>query len=135
MAHLTRSLPPCPCGRPHQCSIRTVAIGSGALAELTSLCGEFYHILLVADTNTHMACGSRVASLLMGKVEHYHRFDGCSPVIPDEEAVAVLEACLTAETDLILGVGSGVINDLCKYVSHRHRLPYMIVATAPSMDG
>ena len=135
MVHLTRSLPPCPCGRLHQCSVRTVAIGSGVLTELPSLCGEYSHILLVADTNTHTACGSRVASLLTGKVEHCHIFDGCAPVIPDEGAVAVLEACLPAETDLILGVGSGVINDLCKYVSHRHRLPYMIVATAPSMDG
>ena len=36
---------------------------------------------------------------------------------------------------IALGVGSGVINDLCKYVSHAHALPYYIVATAPSMDG
>ena len=39
---------------------------------------------------------------------------------------------VTAQTDLIVGVGSGVLQDLCKYVSFRHKLPYHIVATAPS---
>ena len=37
--------------------------------------------------------------------------------------------------DLILAVGSGVIQDLCKYVSFFAHVPYMVVATAPSMDG
>ena len=32
-------------------------------------------------------------------------------------------------------MGSGVIQDLCKYVSYQAKLPYYIVATAPSMDG
>ena len=32
-------------------------------------------------------------------------------------------------------MGSGVINDLCKYVSFKNDLGYYIVATAPSMDG
>jgi glycerol-1-phosphate dehydrogenase [NAD(P)+] len=36
---------------------------------------------------------------------------------------------------LIIGIGSGVIQDLCKYVSHTSGIPYYIVATAPSMDG
>ena len=37
--------------------------------------------------------------------------------------------------DLILGVGSGVINDICKILSNLTGNPYIIVATAPSMDG
>ena len=37
--------------------------------------------------------------------------------------------------DLLVGVGSGVINDLCKHVSNCLHIPYIIVATAPSMDG
>ena len=42
---------------------------------------------------------------------------------------------LVGEVDLVLGVGSGVINDLCKIVSFESNIPYYIVATAPSMDG
>ena len=56
-------------------------------------------------------------------------------VIPNEEAVAELDALVTSDTDLIVGVGSGVIQDICKYVSFQRKLPYFIVATAPSMDG
>ena len=40
-----------------------------------------------------------------------------------------------AGAEYILGVGSGVINDICKYVSVRSGKPYGILATAPSMDG
>ena len=36
---------------------------------------------------------------------------------------------------MIVGIGSGVIQDLCKYVSFNKNLPYFIIATAPSMDG
>jgi glycerol-1-phosphate dehydrogenase [NAD(P)+] len=39
------------------------------------------------------------------------------------------------DADLILGVGSGVIQDLCKYVSKVTGVPYAVAATAPSMDG
>ena len=40
-----------------------------------------------------------------------------------------------ADASLIIGIGSGVIQDLCKYVSKTSGVPYMVVATAPSMDG
>jgi glycerol-1-phosphate dehydrogenase [NAD(P)+] len=35
----------------------------------------------------------------------------------------------------MIAVGSGVINDSVKFVTSRTGLPYIIVATAPSMDG
>ena len=56
-------------------------------------------------------------------------------LIPNEQAIEALNADVSEKTDLIVGVGSGVINDLCKYVSFKKGLPYFIVATAPSMDG
>ncbi len=37
--------------------------------------------------------------------------------------------------DLIIAVGSGVINDLCKVSSFRLNIPYIIFGTAPSMNG
>ena len=37
--------------------------------------------------------------------------------------------------DLILGVGSGVVNDICKVVAHAVGRKNAIVGTAPSMDG
>ena len=37
--------------------------------------------------------------------------------------------------DLVIGVGSGVINDVNKILSNVSHSTYFIVATAPSMDG
>lgn len=53
-------------------------------------------------------------------------------LIPDKRAVERLNNVVSDRTDLIMGVGSGVIQDLCKYVSFNRGLPYYIAATAPS---
>ena len=37
--------------------------------------------------------------------------------------------------DLIIGFGSGTINDLCKFSSFKTGVPYIIFASAPSMNG
>jgi glycerol-1-phosphate dehydrogenase [NAD(P)+] len=135
MSHLIRSVIDCPCGKPHICPIRAVEIGEGALQTLSALCEGFTHLLLVADTHTYAACGRDAEAILGASVASRQIFTGNGVVIPDEASVAAIEGRITPETDLIVGVGSGVINDLCKFVSHRHALPYIIVATAPSMDG
>ena len=135
MSALTRSIPACPCGKPHICPISAVEIGEGALSSIPALCAGFTRILLVADENTYAACGREVEGLLGRLVASRHVFEGEGVVIPDEASVEAIEGKLTPDTDLIVGVGSGVINDLCKFVGHKHHLPYIIVATAPSMDG
>ena len=135
MSHLTRSITACPCGKPHTCPIRIVRIGEGALLALPAVCEGYRRILLVADTNTYAACGERAEALLGDLVVSKQIFSGKELVIPDEASIEAMEGKLTTDTDLIVGVGSGVINDLCKFVGHKHTLPYIIVATAPSMDG
>ena len=125
----------CSCGKIHTCAIKHIEIGQGAVYKLREYTQNYRHILLVADNNTYAVCGKQAEDLLadrMAKVFVYHR-DGI--LVPNEVAVAEMEQFLTAEIDLIIGIGSGVIQDLCKYVSFRHNLPYHIVATAPSMDG
>ncbi len=125
----------CACGKTHTCTIDRVVIRHGALNELSALTAGYHHILLVCDKNTRRACGDRVDELLGDAIDSRLTYSENGFVIPNEDAVAKLEACLSDKTDLIIGVGSGVINDLCKYVSFQHNLPYYIVATAPSMDG
>ncbi|MFR3345544.1 MAG: iron-containing alcohol dehydrogenase [Anaerobutyricum sp.] len=39
------------------------------------------------------------------------------------------------DCDVIIAIGSGTLNDLCKFSSFQLGLDYMIFATAPSMDG
>ena len=41
----------------------------------------------------------------------------------------------TAPADALIAVGSGTINDLCKYASALDRKPYVVFGTAPSMNG
>ena len=126
----------CTCGRTHRVDIGCVAIERGALARLPGLVAGYRRIVLVADDNTWAACGHAVPAYLGEKLAARLIFpvaDG--HVVPNEESVAAIEAVLPADVDLIIGVGSGVINDLCKYVSFHHSLPYYIIATAPSMDG
>lgn len=41
----------------------------------------------------------------------------------------------TAQADALIAVGSGTINDLVKYASFLDGKPYLVIATAPSMNG
>lgn len=125
----------CTCGKVHKCDIKSVLIGSGVIKEMGTLVENYSHILLVADQNTYDACGEAVKEQLGTKIETLQIFKGDSVLIPNEEAVAAVEAKLTEQTDLIMAIGSGVLQDLCKYVSYNAKLPYQVVATAPSMDG
>ena len=141
----------CNCGKTHVCGIESVLIKKGAIGALIELCAAYKNILVVADENTFAAAGEQVVKVLNGRCagvvtavaadgtrnEEKVRtlvFDGGSVLIPDEAAIERVKREL-AGADLIVGVGSGVIQDLCKCVSHYEGIPYMIVATAPSMDG
>ncbi len=124
----------CACKREHTCDIRHVEIGNGVLERLGEICKPFSRIVLVADENTYPLCGDRVSDLLAQKLASKMIF-GKEIVVPNEKSISAIEAKMTEDTDLLLGIGSGVINDLCKHVSHKHNMRYVIVATAPSMDG
>ena len=126
----------CNCGKKHECPIDYVEIGNGAIKKLSTLCGEYSNILLISDENTYRVCGGDVYENLKYKIsKNIVLSPNGDVVIPNEEKIEEIEKELTNETDLIIGVGSGVINDLCKHVSYKHNLSYFIVATAPSMDG
>jgi len=125
----------CTCGRQHRCDVRFVAIEHDAITRhLARQCNDFQKILLVADENTFGAAGAKVEAALKGKTCSKLIFDGSSFLIPNETAVARVQQELPGH-DLIIGIGSGVIQDLCKYVSFESGIPYYVVATAPSMDG
>ena len=126
----------CECGMQHHCPMDYVIIEHDALKKLPGICREYQNILLVCDNNTFNVCGQETANILGTKIENSIVFNaGKNPLIPNEASIKTIDEKTTEKTDLILGVGSGVINDLCKHVSFKHNLPYFIVATAPSMDG
>ena len=124
----------CACGKHHACDIGYVAIERGAIDHLKKLCEGKQTVLVVADENTYKAAGQQTMAALEGKTLRSVIFSGATILIPNEEAVAEVEKELEG-IDVIVGIGSGVIQDLCKFVSFNSGIPYYIVATAPSMDG
>ena len=42
---------------------------------------------------------------------------------------------IPSDTSVMLAVGSGTINDISRYLSYKLHIPYVILCTAPSMDG
>ncbi len=118
----------------HTCDIEYVYIERNAAQRLIEICRKNRNILIVADENTLAAAGEGVVAALEGKRLSKVVFPGTALLVPNETAIAKVTDHLGA-VDLIIGIGSGVIQDLCKYVSFYNKVPYVIVATAPSMDG
>ncbi len=123
----------CSCGNVHSFASRVIS-GSGVLAQLPDILEEMgaKSPFLLCDQNTFKAAGERVSSILKNSACY------CYPagaVIPDEKSVGAAVMDFDKSCDCIIGIGSGVINDIGKILSNLTGLPYIIVATAPSMDG
>lgn len=130
----------CACGRTHCAqTLKSLTIASGAIDKLCEALRAqgAEHVFLVTDERTEQVAGHRAIELL-----DRHRMDYCHvclhgtpKVLPNEEYVQILRSTCPEDADFILGVGSGVINDLCKMLASERKIPCGIVATAPSMDG
>ncbi len=125
----------CGCGKVHTCPIKHVVIKAGAIDSLLEITENYNNILLVADENTYRVGGPAVEGLIGERIAGKIVFPGAEILVPDERAIESIKDKITSKTDFILGIGSGVINDLCKHTSFVSNLRYGIVATAPSMDG
>ncbi len=124
----------CVCGQTHNCEIDNIYVYAGAISRLKTLTRGYNNILVVLDDNTYKFAGDKCNLALKNRKVRYKIFTSKTPLIPNEHAVYSVESELRS-ADLIIGVGSGVIQDLCKYVSNRANIPYFIIPTAPSMDG
>ncbi len=128
----------CSCGRVHSTDLKAIDIGRGALQRVPGVLRElgFRKAYLAADVNTWEAAGKKTAALLTSEDFSFESFVLPDPeLVPDETAVGALLLHMPQDADVILAIGSGTINDLCKYISCLKGLPYVILATAPSMDG
>lgn len=119
-------------GKPLASSIRKLVIGetlAGDEAALVDGLGLGSRLAIVADENTAEILGRKVAAALPGAelvvLDH--------PKADEERADLLQER--VGHADGLVAVGSGTINDLCKYVSHRTGRGCAVFATAPSMDG
>jgi glycerol-1-phosphate dehydrogenase [NAD(P)+] len=101
----------------------------GREQELVRAIGFAGTVAVVADEATHAAMGARVARALRARGE----------VVLDRPHADLGEIVRLAERlrgyDHVVAVGSGTINDLCKYVTARDGRDFAVFATAASMDG
>lgn len=130
----------CACGRVHQTGVRILKIGAGIIHSLPEVLAQMGKTMpfLVCDANTYQAAGQTAVDILKAHHMMYRLFvfpktDG--KIEPDEAAVGAITMALPSACDVIIAVGSGVINDCCKVVALAARLPGIVIATAPSMDG
>ena len=119
---------------------KDLIIGAGVVARTAEMFAKLFpgqKAVIVADLNTWEVAGKAVfASLEEAGIPQEKPF-----IFTDEELYAEwqhvekLQAYLQSVDAAAIAVGSGVMNDLTKYVSHLLNRKYMCVGTAASMDG
>ena len=128
---------PCACGRQHRFTA-DVVIGKGVVEKLPKYVKKYggTKVFVLSDVNTYAAAGEQVCSILRRSGIAFSGYSFPQTNLePDEEAVGGAVMHYDTSCDLILAVGSGVINDIGKILSNMTGRPYIIVGTAPSMDG
>ena len=128
---------PCPCGRPHSFSAE-VHCGAGVVGKLPDILRErkIQKAFILTDENTYEAAGRQVCQLLNDAKIGFQSYTlPEKEPHPDEQRVGAAVMHMAPDCDIVIGVGSGVINDIGKMLASLAKLPYIIVGTAPSMDG
>ena len=128
----------CSCGREHDIAIDDVIVGKGVIQRLPEFVAKYQakKPFILADKNTYKAADETVEAILRENGVSYSTYVFRQENLePNEEAVGSAFMHFDSGCDLIIGVGSGVINDIGKILSNISGRKYMIVGTAPSMDG
>ncbi len=88
---------------------------------------------VVSDPDTHAVMGERVERAVESLVPVVRIRLGKNPHADMKTAEALVAETRKAGT--LIAVGSGTINDLCKYAAAKQDKPCAVFATAPSMNG
>ncbi|MBQ9782736.1 MAG: sn-glycerol-1-phosphate dehydrogenase [Clostridia bacterium] len=123
----------CACGKSHVLKVENIIIEKDAEKHLNNLTKKYNNILILSNEISFNLCGDKILNCLDGKKYTTLIFNQ-KIIILDEQTVKKVNENLDG-VDLILAIGSGVIQDLAKYTSFTANIDYFIVATAPSMDG
>ncbi len=131
----------CVCGRRHTVPTQEFIYREDAFASIPSIARSLISggtCQVLADTRTFGVAGKDVLEILDSNALSTSCFiipdhKDASPVANDHTRDLILEN--TGPADLYIAVGSGVINDLTKWVASVCQKPYIVVATAASMNG
>ena len=131
---ILKSLENCPCGRKHSFDLKVYEADRGLVhkvGEILKNGGFPKKIYIVSDENA-----MRVSE---GILESLSDFDYKLKVYPDmryaymSDSKDIMEAA--KDFDGILSIGTGSVNDVCRYAAAQTNKAFAIFATAPSMDG
>ena len=128
----------CPCGKSHNILLPQIVIGAGAINRIPEILQNAggKKAFVLADKNTFSAAGKYICDVLKyANISHSVYCFSTEKVIPNEQAVGEAVMHFDHACDFIISVGSGVLNDIGKILAKMAKTPYMIVGTAPSMDG
>jgi len=143
-AEMARTVLHCPlCGSEHPIPFGVVRHGVDLLAELPEIIGL---ILGSTPPNIGVIYDRQIKTKLEGLFfEPIDRFGLTYQRFPVDEVGRLLvveielgdrvAAQLPPEINLLIGVGSGVITDLTKWIATRAGLPFIVVGTAVSMNA
>lgn len=131
----------CSCGKVHKSLFAHYIFESGAIRKLPGLLKQlgYNRPFLISDTHTHEIAGCRTEEALRTAgicfTSHVLKSPENSDVAADENALGSIAMANDMDADIIISIGTGTINDLGRYFSYITGRPFLLVATAPSMDG
>ena len=140
--HLLGKTFQCECGKRHEVPVRQVVYSPDAIRRVPDFLSQHASarcVTLVADARTYGVAGETTENELRA-----NGWDVQACLIPDpphgdpicdEATREAVQRKLDPRSDFVVAVGSGVISDLCKWVSTETHIPYVVVATAASMNG
>ena len=132
----------CECGKTHTIEPREVVYTHGAADEMPAICARAAagrRVSVFMDARTRKVAGADVCRTLaeagwqVAELLVPDPAAGRSPVCDDVTKSRLAQAL--DETDLIVSVGSGVVNDLGKWLAAEREMPFVCFATAASMNG
>ena len=129
----------CPdCGKRHFGGLNECITGKGAFDRFIPTLGKYgiTKPFVLCDRDTYPAAGEKGCSLLKDAKIPFtpHTVQRTHPA-PDERIVGEAVMYFDKSCDGIVVFGSGVLNDTGKILANMTGLPYILIATAPSMDG
>jgi len=128
----------CSCGETHRMLTKEVIIGEAVFNRVGSIIkqnGLPEDVLVVYDQNTMLATSGRISASLRDSGIKMSEYIYQSGVHADGKGVGLLMFAAADHPKMLVGVGSGTICDLCRFCAHQMGIPFIICATAPSMNG
>ena len=131
----------CVCGETHNVPIRHLSIEEGAVRRVGPKIEEFGisgRGVVVCDRKIEGTVVKEVLPSLESQglgLSVYPVGDGKKLISPEIRASEAIAGELSGSAQYLLALGSGVICDLVKHAATKLDIPYVLLATAPSMNG